>query len=174
MLDFDLDQYDGQQIDQFQKSGGKLPNGRYHCRLDGCKPVSTPKGSTGEELTFVIVGGPFAGQEISETLWDSDKEAAKKRVVLFASRLGLLVRSKENGKFAKAPGKHGFGDCFGAECVLEVKEEEYTKKDGGKGTACRVTFAGIWNVNDPEVKSVAKGKAGSVPTKPKGVDAAEL
>lgn len=173
MFDFDLDEFDDNQITNFQKSGGRLPDGRYHVRLDGVKPVSTPKGGTGEELTLTVIGGPHAGNEIRETLWDSDKPAGKKRLVLFGARLGLLVRG-EGAKFTKAKDKYGFGDCLGNECIVEVKAEKYTKKDGGQGEALRVTFAGIWSVGDPEVKSVAKGKGGNVPAKPKAVDAAEL
>lgn len=171
MFDFDLDQIDGQQIDTFQQSGGRVPDGKYHVRLDGVKPGTTPNGKEYQELTLVIVGGPHAGNEIRETLWASDKPAGVKRLVLFGSKLGLLVRG-EGGKFKKAEGKYSLGDCLGAEVVVEVKAEDWAKGDK-RGTRLAVTFAGIWSVNDPAVKSVAKGKAGAVPAK-RAVDAAEL
>lgn len=174
MLGVDLDTVSPDAIDQFAKSGGILPAGKYHCRLDCAKDTTANSGTPGEELHFAVIGGPFAGQEIKETIWKSDKEGSKNRLVLFASRLGLLKR--DGARFVPVEGKHSFADCIGADCVLEVAHEEYTNKQGKKGTAVRVTFAGIWNTNDPAVKNVPKGKVsgeGAAPKK-KVVDTSEL
>jgi hypothetical protein len=173
MLGFDLNEVTPDQIDQFQKTGGLLPAGKYHVRLDGAKDTNSKNMTPGEELHFTVVGGPFAGHEIKETLWKSDKDGSKNRLVLFASRLGLVRR--DGARFVPVEGKHSFSDCLGAECVIEVEHESYENKTTGKkGTAVRVSFGGIWRVDDPAVKSVQKGKAGvAAPTKKK-VDTSEL
>src|SRR4051812_11324677 len=92
MLGIDLDTVNPDQIDQFQKSGGILPKGKYHVRLDGAKDGNSNGGTPYEELILTALAGPFAGQEIKEKVYKSDKEGAKNRLVLFASRLGLIRR----------------------------------------------------------------------------------
>lgn len=183
MIDFDLDDENAtaDKIEQFQKTGGLVPEGKYHVRLDGWKPTSAQSGLTGEELHYVIASGPFEGAEITDTLWNSDKDGAKRRAMLFGHRLGLLVRN--GAKFKKAPGKESFADCIGAECVVEVKHEEYVNKKGKKGIALRITFNGVWGVDDPSVKSLVKAapakSPGAKPDEPakapkKKVDTSEL
>lgn len=156
MIDFDLDQT-ADDIERFAQTGGLLPAGKHHVRLESCKPATANSGLTGEELLFVVASGPFAGSEIKETLWDSDKGGAKKRATLFAHRLGVLERSGAGFKLAKD--KYGFADALGAEVVVEVQHEEYTNKHGKKGKVARVTFAGIWKLDDPAAKGVSKGAA---------------
>lgn len=159
MFDFDLPSVDG--IEKFQKTGGMLPAGKYHVRLDGAKPTTAGSGAQGTELYFTVIGGPFVGQEIKETLWQSEKEGAKNRLVLFGSRLGLL--KPEGGKFVRVAGKSDFADAIGADVVVEVERQEYVTKDGKKGNAARITFGGIWSSNDPSVKGVPKASSNSVP-----------
>lgn len=176
MLGFDLEGVSPDAIDTFQKTGGILPKGKYHVRLDGAKDVTAQQsGTPGEELHYTVIGGPHTGHEIKDTLWKTDKEGAKNRLVLFASRLGLLQR--DGAKFVQAKGKHSFADCLGSDVVIEVDHEEYeNKKTGKKGTGVRVTFGGIWRTDAPEVKSVVKGKVtgGDAPPAKQKVDTSKL
>jgi hypothetical protein len=172
--DLDLEGINPNAIDDLPKSGGLVPEGKYHVRLDGAGDTSSKtNGTQGTELTFVILTGAHAGQEVKETVWKSDNEKAKCRLVLFASRLGLLVRNTKTNKFERVKDKNTFQDCRGAEVVIEVVHREYEKKDKSKGKAANVSFGGIWSVDDKEVKDVPKAKAGSKPppaAAPKKVD----
>lgn len=111
MIDFDLGGVTPDGVEAFEKTGGLLPDGWHHCRLDGSKDTSANSGSTGTELEFTVVSGPCVGQTITETLWNSDKQGAKNRIALFASKLGLIVR--DGAKFVAVKGKETFSDCHG-------------------------------------------------------------
>jgi hypothetical protein len=171
--DLNLDGIDPNKVDDLPNSGGLVPEGKYHVRLDGAGDTISSGGTQGTELTFVILTGKNAGQEVKETVWVSDNEKAKNRLVRFASRLGLLVRNTKTNKYERVKDKHTFQDCIGAEVVIEVAHREYEKKDKSKGKAANVTFGGIWTVDDKEVKDVPKAKAGTKPppaAAPKKVD----
>jgi hypothetical protein len=160
--DLPLEDITSESVDQTAKSGGLIPEGKYHVRLDGAGDVVSKNHNAGCELTFVILTGPFAGQEVKETIWSSDNDKAKNRLVLFAHRLGLLKHNDKTKRYERVEGKDGFGDVLGAECVIEVAHREYEKKDKTKGKAANVTFGGIWEVDDKDVKNVPKAK----PTSP--------
>jgi hypothetical protein len=161
--DLPLNDVNPETVDALGASGGLLPEGKYHARLDGAAPVtSRTSGNDGTELTFCVLAGPFAGQEVKETLWVSDKTT--NRVVLFGARLGALKVDPATKKYVPAEGKNTFQDCLGAEVVIEVCHREYTKKDNTKGKAANITFGGIFDVNDKAAKDVVKLKAGA--TKP--------
>lgn len=156
--DLPLEDITADSVDQTAKSGGLIPEGKYHVRLDGAGDTVSKNNNAGSELTFVILHGPFAGQEVKETLWSSENDKAKNRLVLFAHRLGLLKLNEKTKRYERVEGKSGFGDVLGAECVIEVAHREYEKKDKTKGKAANVTFGGIWKLDDPDVKSVPKAK----------------
>ena len=122
-------------VDQVAKNGGLIPEGKYHARLDGAADVTSKQHTQGTELTFTILAGPFAGQEVKETVWTSSNDKAQNRVALFGARLGALVVDPKTKKYVRSPDKHTFQDCLGAEVVIEVSHREYDKKDGGKGKA---------------------------------------
>lgn len=173
--DLNLDDLNPDQLDNYQKTGGKLPNGKYHVRLDGAKDVTTNRGTSGTELEFLVLSGPHAESTVRESLWVSEKEGAKRRVVLFSEKLGLLQR--KGGKFVRVAGKDSFNDALGAECVIDVEQREYTTAAGKKGSSPSVTFTGIYSVNEPGAGNVAKvAKAGATPPPPKkkAVDASDL
>lgn len=156
--------------EESMKSGGMVPEGKHHARLDGVREVEANTGSKGRELTFLVLAGPGKGGEVRETLWlNSDKEKGKSRQLIFAHRLGLLTKAPgPNGKaiYAAVEGRKDFVDCIGSECVVDVKHEEYTRKDGKKGTTAILQFEGVLSVTDARCKDVPKASAGSMP-KPK-------
>lgn len=174
MLGFDIDDLSPDDVDGFQKTGGMVPAGKHLVELVGAKDHAAISGSTADELTFTILSGPAAGQEITERVWHSDKPAGKRRQALFANKLGLIRR--EGSKFVPVEGKDSYADCIGAQVVLDVEHEKYTTKDGKEGVAVRVKFTGIYATTDKEAVGVKKagGKVTTGKGKGKGSDAADL
>lgn len=158
-LGIDLGGYTEKDINDTAENGGLLPAGVYKCRLDCVKDTeSKSSGTMGKELHFTIVEGPCAEREIKETIWVSDKDTAKKRVILFAARLGL-IKPNAKGTYDPIEGKSDFSDCYGAVVWLEVTHEAYkNEKTGKEGLVARVPFGGIWRLDDPpKGKPVSKG-----------------
>lgn len=151
---------DAKGVEDRMASGGVIPKGFYRVKLNGAKNVQakdkedgTP-GNHGYELTFQIIGGPHDGRDITDKLWRSDKQAAKDRIKLFASRLGLIVKSADGGTYSYAEGKKEFLDCLDAEMVLEVIHDPDTK-DPSKVWP-RFAFGGAHDPADPKIVAIMK------------------
>lgn len=148
------------EVESAMTNGGLPPEGVHHAMLKGQRDVETKSSTTGRELLFVILAGPGKGQDVKDTLWNSDKEAAQNRKILFAHRLGLLrkVGSGDDARYEQAdPKKQDFNDVRGTCCFIEVVHEEYEKEKGGKGKSARLSFEGIINPDDKRVKGVPTG-----------------
>lgn len=158
---------DPENAESQMKNGGLVPEGKHYARLDGVREVEANSGSRGRELTFTVLAGPGKGGEVRETLWlNTDKDKSKIRQLIFGHRLGLLKKAPgPNGKsvYQGVEGKHDFTDCLGAECVLDVKHEEYVRKDGKKGMSAILQFEGVFSPTDERCKDVPRVAAGSVP-----------
>lgn len=152
-LDHDLGDVDPTKAEDGTRSGGLVPAGKYHAKLVGDKDVTSSKQTTGTELHFEILAGPHKGQTVKETLWNSDKEAGKNRVLLFARRLGLL--EEKNGRYVKAEGKTDFCDCHGAEVIIKVVVKTIDKESGKQVN--NLDFGGIYFVD--EIDKATKKKA---------------
>lgn len=152
-LDHDLGDVDPTKVEDGTRSGGLVPAGKYHARFIGDKDVTSSKQTTGTELHFEILAGPQKGQTVKETLWNSDKDAGKNRVLLFARRLGLL--EEKNGRYAKCEGKNDFCDCHGAEVIIKVIVKTIDKESGKQVN--NLDFGGIYFVD--EVDKATKKKA---------------
>lgn len=169
MQDLDLGNTNPDAVEQSMASGGLAPEGKHHAVLNGCREVQANSGSVGRELTFRILAGPGAGQDVRETVWITSDPKAKNRRVLFMHRLGLLKKvAAEGGKSAYVPaeGKTDFMDCLGAECVIDVKHEEdtWTDKKTGKprtGTKAVLSFEGVLSLDDKRCADVPRGKPGA-------------
>lgn len=153
------------QLKDLSKPTEVIKPGKYHVMLDGSSPKTAGSGNEGTELTFKILSGPFAEREVKETLWHAgNNEAATKkmkgRMIVFGAKLGILKKNAA-GSYVPADGKRDFSDVLGAECVIEVTNEEYEKKGGGKGIATRMTWAGIWRCDEPDARGVVKKSATS-------------
>lgn len=163
--DLDLDGLNPQAVEAVAESGGLIPAGKYHARLEGVAEVtSRQKGTPGTELHFTILAGPHAGREVKDTLWAGDSEIGKNRRVLFAHRLGLLAIDPKTKRYVAIDGRTGLEDCIGAEVVIEVRHEP-DQKDPEKKWA-RLGFA-VWAVDDPKVKDVPKAGRGKPVNKAK-------
>ena len=148
--DFDLSKYDPDKVEKDMASGGMIPAGFYRARLDGAMPVTSKQNQTpGWELTFTVLGGDHDGATVQDTMWISDKAQSINRALLFQHRLGVIRRSAETGRFERVPDVTDFRDTVGkVEVIIHVKHEEYDRRDGGKGTALRLEFNGIYAKDD--------------------------
>lgn len=154
-IGFELDNLDPDEVETSVRSGGVIPAGQWHAELvaatDG---TSKSKGTLGHTLTFRIYGGAFDGKEVKDTIYVSDKPATQIRRANWATKLGLVVKTTENGKskYTLAPGKASFdfAHCIGAKVVLETVIDTYEKRDGSEGQSTKFSWNGI--------KTEAEGK----------------
>lgn len=146
------------EIEEQMKAGGLPPEGMHHAVLQGFREGNANNGRKYRELVFHILAGPAKGMEVKESLWNSDDQRGKNRAIIFAHRLGLLT--KKDGKYAAVPGKAEFSDVIGATCIIDVKHEEYERKDGkGKGQKAILSFEGVLSLDDARAKDVPRGNA---------------
>lgn len=170
------DELAGLNPDQVEKDvelGGVIPEGKYHALLVGVGKKDATTGSEGVELEFHILAGPFKGGIIKDSIWKTDKAKGKNRILLFAHRLGLLTSKDVDGKkqYVPAPGKTDWPDCRLTTCIIDVIIEEYEMTDkvtkaktGKKGKANRLAFEGVFTLDDPRVKDVARDTSGTYTT----------
>jgi hypothetical protein len=153
-VDFELDLSGLSEEDLDQDN--HCPSGRYHIHIvDAIRDAKSQIPCL--RLRYVILAGTntsAVGCILDERLFFSEK--AQKRAAIFAKRLGLID--------ADAFGKRStvnWSTAIGLQAIVEIIEEEYEKKDGGKGTASKISFAGIWSLDDDRGKDVPRGKAPS-------------
>src|SRR5262245_37741232 len=150
MLDeFELD-LEGLDEDSLEQ-GDLVPPGKYHVEVLSVMEDHESKTPCLVFKLSVLAGThPEAvGRLLFERVYTSDK--ARKRVAIFAVRPGLIQR----GDFGKRVTLN-WDDVVGRQAVVEVVEEEFTKKDGTKSKAARLSFAGIWSTDDDRVRDVPK------------------
>lgn len=151
---------DARGVEDRMASGGTLPKGFYHAKLNGAKRVQAKEkedgtpGSHGHELTFYITEGPYQGREVTDKIWISDKQASRDRIKLWGHRLGLLVKSKDGGSYEYAPGKKEFLDVLDAEIVLEITHQA-DDKDASKMWP-RFAFGGAHDPKDVKIAAIMK------------------
>jgi len=147
-IGIDFDNVSADDIERQIELGGKVPAGLWHAALTGAGETQTTKdGTPFRELTFHVLAGPGKGMDIKDKLFLTEK--TKNRQMVFASRLGLL--KKENGKYARIPGKSDYADVIGAQCVIEVEH-----KKGDKGTFANLSFEGVLHLDDKRCANVPK------------------
>lgn len=155
--DFDYSKYNPDMVETQVESGGNLPAGYYHAKLNGANPTtSKKKGTACWELEFIVTAGPFAGWKMTENLWDSDNARIVNRILLFKHRLGLLKRTEDGKSFVRVEGKTDFRDCLDAPVIIHVvhelrKNEDGTpamKNDGTQWVDVRLDFNGLFRPDD--------------------------
>lgn len=161
-LNINLDTVNANEVEESMKSGGIAAIGLHHAVLDGCREVQANSGSQGYELRFKILAGPSKGCEVKESLWVSEKEKAKQRVLLFMHRLGLLTKIHKAGQdhYAPVAGKSELSQCIGKEVVIDVKEHEAREYQGKTYTDARLSFEGVLELGDKRCEKVPRGKPG--------------
>jgi hypothetical protein len=141
---------------------GRVAPGKYHVEV---LDVNEDHDSRTPCLVFklgVLAGTVegVAGGTMYERLYLSEK--ARTRVALFARRLGLIGPSDFGQRKTI-----NWADAISRQAVVEVVEEEFTKKDGTKSKSSKLAFAGIFDVNDPRVADVPKDQGAlKQPAKP--------
>lgn len=144
---------DPEALETRMAAGGMLPEGFYKAKLNGAKQTTSKQKSTpGWELTFTVTEGPFAGTEVTDTLYDTEHAKSQDRLCLFSLRLGVLKRGgKDNKQIVAVEGKTDFLDVLDTPCVIEVMHEEYKReKDGGIGHSVRLAFGGCYYATDKD------------------------
>jgi len=152
-------------VEKEMASGGVLPDGLYHVQLIGVERKSSAKGTSGWGMEYEVLGGPFRGAKIEDTIWLSDK--TKNRSTIFGNRMGLLVEQPPvNGQrqWRLATGISGWTDLRGWVGFIDVVTEEYEINDkvtgkptGRKGKSNRVTFDGIYGEGNGKCEAVPRG-----------------
>ncbi len=162
-LGVNLDKTNAAEVEDSMKGNGLPAIGLHHAVLDGVREVTANSGSQGFELRFKILAGPSKGLELKETLWISDKEKGKNRVLLFMHRLGMLSKVAKNGQehYVPVAGKSELHQCIGAEVVIDVGEHETREHNGKKYTDARLSFEGVLLVSDKRCEKVPRGAAGA-------------
>jgi len=130
-----------------------LPEGWYPVRIAKAE-LKTVEGREGpfQKLALqlqVLDGNPHAGRIIFDDVILNNKEGSKKRRAIIWRRLGLVEKGAQRASISEQ-------DLVGRECQVEVKVEDYPKRDGTQGTKNVVTFAGYKPLGDLEA-----GEAGS-------------
>jgi hypothetical protein len=140
--------------------GARVPPGWYHLQV-----LDVRQDDEGRTPCLVFKLGVLAGEHqgvtFPERLYFSDKDGAKRRVGLFARRLGL-VRPEDLGKRVSIDWRRAAGRDF----VAEVIEETFEKRDGSKGTTSKISFGGVYDPADERVKDVPRGKVEAVAPAP--------
>ena len=162
-LGMDLGKVNANEVEESMKGNGLPAVGLHHAVLDGVREVTANSGSQGFELRFKVIGGPAKGSEVKETLWISEKEKGKNRVLLFMHRLGLLGKVSKNGQehYVPVAGKSELHQCIGAEVVIDVGEHETREHNGKKYTDARLSFEGVLALTDKRCEKVPRGAAGA-------------
>ncbi len=121
--------------------GGKfppLPEGWYPVRISKVA-VKTVDGKKGEfqklTLTMQVLGGEHKGRLIFDDVILNDKPGSKKRRAIIWRRLGLVQKGAQRAAISEE-------DLVGRQCAVEIKVEDYPRRDGTQGTKNVVTFAG--------------------------------
>ena len=144
-------------VEDRMASGGQIAPGFYRAKLVGAAEVeSKSKGTPGMELTFEVMGGVFDGKEVSDTLWNTDKQFSQDRIKLAMVRLGLRRLNPQTNKLEKVEGKNDFLDCRETEIVIEIVHEP-DQHDKAKFWP-RIAPNGFHDPNDSKIKDImAKG-----------------
>lgn len=162
--------YDAVAVEERMKNGGVIPAGKYAATLHGAKrTTSKEKQTPGWELTFKITEGVFKDLDITDTIYITNNEKAKDRLLIFSHRLGLLEKKPDDTGYVKTKGKVDFLDVLDTPCVIETILEPDKENPNKKWV--RLAFGGIFKPGDPDAKlgpTVAKDKDGGGGGKGKG------
>ena len=140
--------------------GARVPPGRFHFQVVDVRPDDEAR-TPCMVFKLVVLAGEHQGLTLPERLYFSEKDGAKRRVGLFARRLGL-VRPEDLGKRLSVDWRRAIGRDF----IGEVIEETYEKRDGSTGTSSKLAFSGVYDPTDDRVKDVPRGQVEAVAPPP--------
>jgi hypothetical protein len=162
LADLSNGEYNPEGVEKEMASGGRIPPGKYHVRLESVgEQKATANSVLYWPLKFTVLAGPEKGRTITENLnafrpnaHDDRDKKSNNRYLLFASRLGEL--STAGGKYSRL--KPNLAACVGAEVVVEIVHQP--KKDQPSVVYANISFGGIYSVTDPKLKGVPMATAG--------------
>jgi hypothetical protein len=126
------------------------PPGKYHARIEDVQHVSDQKPYL--KVRFALLAGTDpegVGCALHERFYLSEK--ARPRVANLVRRLKLIGDDAFGGRTTVY-----LGQAIGQQLIVQVIEEEYPTKDGGKGKHAKLSFMGFWNLADERVKDVPR------------------
>src|SRR5262245_61705009 len=129
-------------------SGKRVPPGKYHAVITSS---ADDNGSTSpaRAIKLLLLTGEAKGMTLTEKLFLTDK--SKKRFALVLRRLGV-IKPEDFGKRVE----FDWNSLVGRQCIVEVTEEEFDKRDGTKGKTSKLAYAGVWPLDHPDVASVPR------------------
>jgi hypothetical protein len=151
--------------------GDRVPPGKYHVEVINAT-MDGEASSPCVRLKCVVLAGTTpsaAGAILEERLFLTPR--ALQRTELFLRRLNVI----EKGHLGKKGIKVRWNDLVGRQAIVEVTEEKFTKRDGSEGMSSKVTYSGVWSIDDERVKDVprdpeAVARAGQARPRPAAVD----
>jgi hypothetical protein len=129
---------------------GSPPPGKYHAKIEDVQRVSDQTSYL--KVRFALLAGTDpngVGCLFSERFYLSDK--AKKRLAILAHRLKLISEDDFGDRRTV-----DWDEAIGRQLIVQVVEEEYEAKSGGKAKRAKLAFAGFWDVADDRVKDVPR------------------
>ena len=150
-LDLELDLTDTSADDL--EGNSNVPPGKYHARIDEVKRVSDMNSYL--RVKFALLAGTSpagVGHTLTERFYLTEK--ARKRINAFASRMKLVDATSLGNRVTVS-----FADLIGRQLIIEVIEDEYETKSGGKAKSSKLGFATFWSLDDPRVADVPRAKA---------------
>jgi hypothetical protein len=147
VIEEDYSNFDWETTEGDQSQYPPLPEGWYPVRIAKAE-VKTVEGKDGpfQKLVLqmeVLEGNPYAGRSIFDDVILTSKEGARRRRAIIWRRLGLVEKGAQRASLTEQ-------DLVGRECAVEVKVEEYPRRDGTTGVKNVVTFAGYRPLGDLE------------------------
>jgi hypothetical protein len=141
------------------------PPGKYHARIEDVQQVSDQTSYLKVRLALLAGTNPDGvGCTLYERFYLSEK--ARPRVANLVRRLKMIGDDAFGGSTTV-----DLGQAIGQQLIVQVIEEEYPTKDGGKGKRAKLSFAGFWNLADERVKDVPRDasavRQASAPPPPK-------
>lgn len=166
---YDVDLTEAESLDEVGKAGNYLAaEGMFHVEIEDVSPEDDGKKSPAVRFDLRVLAGTDpsqVGKTHKERLYMTEKN--KPRIGLFAKRLGLIGPA-DCGKRVSVD----WEAAKGRQCIVKVKKDSYTKDDGSSGTSYKVDYAGLYDLNDPEVKNVPKASGAIAAAVPSGRAAA--
>jgi hypothetical protein len=147
-IEIDLGDMDPDQVDR----EGAVAPGWYRCFVENVQEDAKIPGLY--TFSFAVqFPAKYAGYHIQDKLWSPDlaadtkkAEISKKRMVLYAKRLGLLSAS-DKGKTVAIDWTRAIGQIV----CLNCKADEWTDKEGHIRQSVKVAFDGLWAATDERV-----------------------
>lgn len=129
------------------------PPGKYHCRVSSVDRT-TYKDKDYVKITFEVLAGTVANQRnqrIFEQICLTEASGDRRRKLAY--QMGLISKDESQKAGITIPFSK-LRDPAHSHFVLDYVEDDFVRNDGSK--KCKVTYAGIWAVNSPDVADVPK------------------